>query len=81
MWLDLGAIPPNLNAMESSHQLTMAEDASAKYGWLLHVIEDAADDPPLEQPEAFLGALHVALEKGGTVERGSGTRWSTPATT
>ena len=29
---------------------------------LLHVIEDAADDPPIEQPEAFLRALHAALK-------------------
>jgi hypothetical protein len=40
----------------------VAEEASARYGWPLHVIEDAADDPPIEQPEAFLRALHTALE-------------------
>ena len=34
--------------------LSVAEAASARYGWPLHVIEDAADDPPIEQPEAFL---------------------------
>jgi pimeloyl-ACP methyl ester carboxylesterase len=42
-------------------QLQTAEAASARYGWPLHVIEDAADDPPLERPEAFLKALRVAL--------------------
>ena len=38
-----------------------AEAASARHGWPLHVIEGAADDPPVEQPEAFLDALHGAL--------------------
>jgi hypothetical protein len=28
----------------------------------LHVIEDAADDPPMEQPAAFLRALDSALD-------------------
>ena len=46
--------------------LRIAETASARYGWSLHVIEDAADDPALEQPEAFLAALRSAL---GTVPR------------
>lgn len=41
--------------------LQVAETASARYGWPLQVIEDAADDPPLEQPDAFLRALRVAL--------------------
>jgi pimeloyl-ACP methyl ester carboxylesterase len=31
------------------------------HGWPLHVIENAADDPPIEQPEAFLRALHTTL--------------------
>jgi pimeloyl-ACP methyl ester carboxylesterase len=44
--------------------LPIAEAASARYGWPLHVIEDANDDPPIEQPEAVLRALRVAL---GTV--------------
>jgi pimeloyl-ACP methyl ester carboxylesterase len=43
-------------------QLAIAEAASARYGWALHVIENAADDPPIEQPEAFLRALREALE-------------------
>ncbi|MGI8694291.1 MAG: alpha/beta fold hydrolase [Geodermatophilaceae bacterium] len=40
--------------------LQVAESAGARYGWPLHVIEDAGDDPPLEQPAAFLAALHAA---------------------
>jgi pimeloyl-ACP methyl ester carboxylesterase len=39
----------------------VAEAASARYGWPLEVIEGAGDDPPLEQPEAFLRALRAAL--------------------
>jgi pimeloyl-ACP methyl ester carboxylesterase len=42
-------------------QLPVAEVASARLGWPLHVIEAAGDDPALEQPEAFLRALHAAL--------------------
>ncbi|MBA3574350.1 MAG: hypothetical protein H0W37_05155 [Pseudonocardiales bacterium] len=42
--------------------LQVAESAGARYGWPLHVIDDAGDDPPLEQPGAFLAALHTAIE-------------------
>jgi pimeloyl-ACP methyl ester carboxylesterase len=42
--------------------LSIAESASARFGWPLEVIEEAADDPPLEQPEAFLDALRRALD-------------------
>ena len=41
--------------------LEVAEAASARHGWPLHVIEDCADDPPVERPEAFVEALHKAL--------------------
>lgn len=41
--------------------LRVAEAASARYDWPLHVIENAADDPPVEQPEMFLEALRAAL--------------------
>ena len=47
--------------------LDVAEAASILHGWPLHVIEDSADDPPIEQPEAFLRALESAL--GGAAER------------
>ena len=40
--------------------LHVAENASARYGWPLHVVEDAGDDPPLDQPDAFLAALRAA---------------------
>lgn len=41
--------------------LAIAEAASIHHGWRLHVIDNAADDPPLEQPEAFLTALRAVL--------------------
>ncbi len=41
--------------------LRTAQAASADLGWPLHVIDDCRDDPAVEQPEAFLAALHVAL--------------------
>jgi pimeloyl-ACP methyl ester carboxylesterase len=42
-------------------RLRVGEAASERYGWALHVIEDAGDDAPLEQPEAFLRVLRTAL--------------------
>jgi pimeloyl-ACP methyl ester carboxylesterase len=50
----------------------IAEAASARYGWPLHVIEDCADDPPRDQPEAFLEALRASEEpetRGGGPSR------------
>lgn len=43
-------------------RLRTAEAASSRYGWPLHVIENARDDPATEQPEAFIRALHPALD-------------------
>jgi pimeloyl-ACP methyl ester carboxylesterase len=45
--------------------LRVAEDASRAFGWPLHVIDDAADDPAMDQPEAFLTALRAAIGDGG----------------
>jgi pimeloyl-ACP methyl ester carboxylesterase len=44
--------------------LAVAEAASKRYRWPLHVIEDANDDPPVEQPEAVLEALRLAIARG-----------------
>ena len=41
--------------------LRTAQTASARHGWPLHVIDNAGDDPALEQPDAFLHALYAAL--------------------
>jgi pimeloyl-ACP methyl ester carboxylesterase len=48
---------------DRANRLRIAEAASARYGWPLHVIENCADDPPRDQPEAFLEALHTATER------------------
>jgi pimeloyl-ACP methyl ester carboxylesterase len=42
--------------------LSVAGEASKRFGWNLCVIDDAADEPALDQPEAFLNALRAALE-------------------
>jgi len=42
-------------------RLRVAEAASERYGWPLHVVEDAGDDPAIEQPEAFMRALRGVL--------------------
>lgn len=41
--------------------LAVAEAASRRHGWPLQVIENAADDPPIEQPEAVVQALRMAI--------------------
>lgn len=41
--------------------LAVAQAASSRLGWRLYVIENAADDPPIEQPEAFLKILRAAI--------------------
>ena len=48
--------------------LEVAQAASLRHGWPLHVIDDCADDPPIEQPDAFLRALDLAL--GAAAEQG-----------
>lgn len=42
--------------------LSAARTAARKYGWPLHVIDDAADDPAIEQPEAFVTCLRAILD-------------------
>lgn len=46
------------------NRLRVAEAASERYGWPLHVIEDAGDDPPLEQPDALVRAVCAAVAAG-----------------
>jgi pimeloyl-ACP methyl ester carboxylesterase len=41
--------------------LSVAAEAGARFGWPLHVIEDCNDDPPVEQPEALLRTLSIAI--------------------
>jgi pimeloyl-ACP methyl ester carboxylesterase len=46
---------------DRANRLRIAEAASERYGWPLHVIDNCADDPPRDQPKASLRALHTAL--------------------
>ena len=43
-------------------RVKVARATAARFGWPLHVIEGAGDDPPVEQPEAFVEALRRSLE-------------------
>jgi pimeloyl-ACP methyl ester carboxylesterase len=62
--LDRIAVPTTLiwGRHDLGVRLGVAEAASAGYGWPLPVIENARDDPAIEQPEAFLEALRTALD-------------------
>lgn len=42
---------------DKANKLRVAETARERYGWPLHVIEGAADDPPIERPEDFATAV------------------------
>lgn len=46
---------------DRANKLAIAEAASKRYGWPLCVIENSRDDPKLEQPEAFVNAVHTIL--------------------
>jgi pimeloyl-ACP methyl ester carboxylesterase len=41
--------------------LSAAIEASARFGWPLHVIDDAGDEPTIERPQEFLKVLHASL--------------------
>jgi hypothetical protein len=45
--------------------LRVGEEASARHGWPLYVVADAAHAPHVEQPEAFVKTLAMT---GATVE-------------
>ena len=42
--------------------LAVAEEARARFKWPLQVIENCNDDPPVEQPDALLHTLRLALD-------------------
>jgi pimeloyl-ACP methyl ester carboxylesterase len=65
--LDRIAVPTTLiwGRHDVGMRLSVAEAASVRYGWPLHVTENARDDPAVEQPAAFLQALRTALGSGG----------------
>ncbi len=45
--------------------LAVAAAVSARRHWPLHVIDGAADDPPVEQPEAFARTLRAVIDGPG----------------
>jgi pimeloyl-ACP methyl ester carboxylesterase len=51
---------------DRANRLQIAQEASARYGWPLYVIDHCADDPPRDQPLAFLEALRTELEEAGS---------------
>jgi pimeloyl-ACP methyl ester carboxylesterase len=53
------AVPTTLiwGRQDSIVPLSVAEAASARYGWPLQVVENAGNEPALEAPDAFLHAL------------------------
>jgi FAD/FMN-containing dehydrogenase/pimeloyl-ACP methyl ester carboxylesterase len=59
--LDRIAVPVALvwGRQDLANPLAVAEAAAARHGWPLHVIEDCADDPPVERPAELLRALAV----------------------
>jgi pimeloyl-ACP methyl ester carboxylesterase len=46
---------------DKANSVRIAQAASARHRWPLHVIEDCADDPARDHPEAFLRALRAAM--------------------
>ena len=42
--------------------VAVARATAARHGWPLHVIDEAGDDPPLDQPAIFLDELRAALD-------------------
>jgi len=65
--LDRIAVPTTLiwGRHDMGTRLRVAEAASVRHGWPLQVIENARDDPAIEQPAAFLEALYTAVGRGG----------------
>jgi pimeloyl-ACP methyl ester carboxylesterase len=43
--------------------LRVANDASARFGWELRVIDNSADDPAIEQPQSFVAELRSLIGK------------------
>lgn len=52
---------------DRANRLRIAEAASARFGWPLHVIDDCADDPARDRPQAFLEALRKTIGESAEV--------------
>jgi FAD/FMN-containing dehydrogenase/pimeloyl-ACP methyl ester carboxylesterase len=61
--LDRIAVPTTLiwGRSDPVTPLAVGQEHAARRGWPLIVIDDAGDDPPAEQPEAFLRALRLRV--------------------
>ncbi len=46
---------------DKANKLKVAMDASKKFGWPLHVIENTRDDPKLERPDDFVKAVRASI--------------------
>lgn len=69
--LDEIAVPAALiwGRHDRATKLEVAQEASARHGWPLQVVEEAADDPARDRPAAFLEALRTALSSIDTGDR------------
>ena len=67
---ELRRIPVATDLLWARHDrfvpLDIAEGASARLDWPLHVIDEAGHVPHIERPDAFLRALRIALDTGST---------------
>jgi pimeloyl-ACP methyl ester carboxylesterase len=68
------AVPTTLiwGRHDRANRPRIAEAASARYGWPLRVIDNCADDPPRDQPEAFLEALRETEKHAGAPDMNLG---------
>ena len=46
---------------DRANKLKIAFNASKRFGWPLHIIENSRDDPKLEQPKAFVNAISSSI--------------------
>lgn len=67
---ELRRIPTATDLLWARHDrfvpLDLAEEASARLDWPLHVIDEAGHVPHIERPDAFLRALRIGLDTGST---------------
>jgi pimeloyl-ACP methyl ester carboxylesterase len=61
--LDRIKVPTHLvwGRHDEATPIEAAQEIAARHGWPLEVIEECADDPPVEQPEEFVRVLREAI--------------------
>ena len=61
------AVPTSLiwGRYDAATPLGVADRAAVEHGWSLRVIENAGDDPALDQPTEFVAALHELVTRAG----------------